>query len=268
MLAIFSLLLSTMMTSNYISKTDWVDINGYQFYYAVEGPANGDPVLLLHGNGGNHSKLETTHRMLAQAGYRVYAMDSRGQGANQEQEEYHYATMAEDCYQFIKCVVDSVECKEKGKKSKEKPIVFGWSDGGILALMLEIAHPGTCRAIIASGANISSHNYLAPNDWMEPDPESTMTPEQYQQYLNELPPLERMMRLEPEISEAELATIACPTLIVAGENDIILREHTERIAHAIPHAELYIVPGHDHGSHIKYNPLMAQIILRFLSQKR
>lgn len=253
-MSILTLILSGC--SQYISRTDWAEVNGQRLFYAVEGPSHGMPVLLLHGNGGNHSKLETTQRQLAQAGYLVFGLDSRGQGANEALEEYHYADMAEDAYCFIQTVIMKQVYRPWYRPKKDvRPVVFGWSDGGILALMLESMHPGTCRAIVSSGANISCHDYLAPNDWMTEEPDMP---------LEEMEPLMRLMYLEPNMTEEDLSRIQCPTLIVAGENDIIRRDHTEKIARLVPGAELLIVPGHDHGSHIKYNPLMGEIILDFV----
>ncbi len=86
--------------TRYESYTDTVEVNGVSLFYAAEG--SGKPVILLHGNGGSHNDLETTHRELAQAGYMVYALDSRGQGANKPLPEYHYKDMAADVYEFIK----------------------------------------------------------------------------------------------------------------------------------------------------------------------
>lgn len=232
----------------YISRTAWAEVNGQRLFYAVEGPEDGTLVLLLHGNGGNHTKLETMHRQLAQAGYLVYGLDSRGQGANAELEEYHYADMAEDTYAFVNYM-------RQQSAFKGRPAVFGWSDGGIVALMCESMHPGTFSAMVVSGANISCHDYLAPNDYIDPNEEVD---------IDTLSPLERLMRVEPELTADDMSRIQCPTLVCAGENDIIRRDHTERIAREIPGAELYFVPGHDHGSHIKYNPLMGEIVLDFL----
>lgn len=124
----------------YSSYTDVAQVNGVSLFYAAEGC--GKPVILLHGNGGSHNDLETTQRGLAQAGYMVYAIDSRGQGANARLNEYHYKDMATDVYEFIKM------------KGLDKPVVFGFSDGGIIALQLEVMYPGTLGAIVTGGANI------------------------------------------------------------------------------------------------------------------
>ena len=78
--------LSCSCTGHYESYTDTISVNGTTLFYAAEG--HGKPVILLHGNGGSHNDFEVTTRQLAQAGYMVYALDSRGQGANQPVEEY------------------------------------------------------------------------------------------------------------------------------------------------------------------------------------
>ena len=79
-------------------------------------------------------------------------------------------------------------------------------------------------------------------------------------------PLMQMMLTEPHISSAELGTIACPTLVVAGEHDLIAEEHTRQIAGSIPNSILLILAGEDHGSHIWQNPKMGKILIDYLRQ--
>lgn len=225
----------------YQSYTDTITLNGHNFFYACEG--YGRPVILIHGNGGSHNDLETMHRQLAQAGFLVYAMDSRGQGANKPVEEYHYKEMAEDVLSFIKA------------KKISKPAIFGWSDGGIIALELESMHPGTCSMIVTSGANVTADNAIDPKVFDEIFGSS-----------DSLPPLVRMMKEEPNMTSDDLQRIKCPTLICAGENDLILPEHTRFIAENIPGAKMLILPGEDHGSHIWHNPKMGNIVLKFMKE--
>lgn len=227
----------------YVSYTDTIEVNGQSLFYAVEGA--GKPVVLIHGNGGSHNDLETTMRQLAQHGYLVYAFDSRGQGANAPLSEYHYADMSEDTYQFIQ------------KLNIGKPAVFGWSDGGIIALMTEVLHPGTFSLIITSGANTTCTGALDDEVFTAifggPDSERT--------------PLVQMMYDEPNMTTEELQTIQCPTLICAGENDLILEQHTRYIADCIPNATVKIFEGADHGSHIWHNTLMGEAILEYFNQQ-
>lgn len=219
-----------------------IDVNGQNLLYAMRGPENGNPVVLLHGNGGSHFSMETQARELALAGYRVYSLDSRGQGANPVLEEYHYADMAEDAYCFIKAL------------GLEKPAVYGWSDGGILALMIETAHPGTIGYMAISGANLT--------------PDCGPDFEQFKEYiLSEGTPLAMMMLSEPDIDPATLASIKCPTLVTVGSEDLISVEHTHLISDNIPDSELVVVPKATHSSFIKKNPRMGRLLLDFLSRR-
>ena len=50
---------------------------------------------------------------------------------------------------------------------------------------------------------------------------------------------------DPNIEQEELRNIQSPTLVIAGERDMIREEHTRLIAAEIPGAKLRIIPG-DH----------------------
>ena len=51
----------------------------------------------------------------------------------------------------------------------EKPAVYGWSDGGILALMIEMAHPGTCGSIALQQTPDGMPLLTARNNFRMPD---------------------------------------------------------------------------------------------------
>lgn len=225
---------------DYRSYTDTVEVNGTTIFFAAEGC--GKPVILLHGNGGSHNDLETTHRELAQAGYMVYALDSRGQGSNAPLKEYHYKDMATDVYEFIKVM------------GLEKPAVFGFSDGGNVALQLEVMHPGTLGAIITGGANIFV--------------EGALIPEFAEGFLAQPTdnPLVIMMQNEPDMTVEDMQTIKAPALIMSGEHDLIEAAHTRLIGENIPCGEARVIPGEDHGSYICNSPKLAPIILDFFEK--
>ena len=225
----------------YPETTARIEVNGQNLLYAVRGPEGGKPVVLLHGNGGSHKSMLTQAKQLAKAGYRVYSPDSRGQGANEPLTEYHYADMAEDSYCFIKAL------------GLEKPAVYGWSDGGILALMLEVAHPGTSGLIAVSGANLF--------------PDCGEGFEEFKAWiLSEGTPLAMMMLSEPDIDPKTLSAIKCPTLVTVGDKDLISVEHTHLISDNIPDSELVVVKNATHSSFIKRNPRMGRMLLDFLKR--
>jgi len=234
--------LLSLLCLNYPEECATIEVNGLTLNYAVRGAKEGKPVVLLHGNGGSLKNMRTQAKQLARAGYRVYSLDSRGQGANVPLQEYHYADMMEDTYQFIKAL------------ELDKPVVYGWSDGGILALMLEMAHPGTSSMIALSGANLY--------------PDCGPAFEEFKQWiLEEGTPLALMMLSEPDIKPEELHAIQCPALVTAGDADLISVQHTELIASNIPDSKLVIVKHATHGNYIKRNPRMGRLLLKFMAER-
>ena len=73
------------------------------------------------------------------------------------------------------------------------------------------------------------------------------------------------MLTEPHIDPEALRRITVPTLVTAGEHDLIREQETRRIAAHIPGARLVIVPGHDHGSYIDGSDVMGELLLDFLA---
>lgn len=235
----FSLL--SISCLKYPEEKSYIDVNGQHLFYVMRGPVDGKPVVLLHGNGGSHKSLRTQAMELAKAGYRVYSPDSRGQGANPVLDEYHYADMAEDTFCFI---------EELGL---DKPAVYGWSDGGILALMLEMSHPGTCSLLAISGANLY--------------PDCGPDFEEFKLWiLRDGSPLAMMMLKEPDIKPEELSAIKCPVLVTAGSKDLISVEHTTLIADSLPDSELVIFDGETHSSFIKKSPKVGRRMLQFFKK--
>lgn len=216
-----------------------VKVNGVRLHYAVAGA--GKPIVLVHGNGESHALFAAEARQLVEAGYQVYAPDSRGHGANQPLSEYHYADMAEDMFQLIRTL------------GLEKPAFYDFSDGGIIGLLLEIHHPGTLSALAVSGANLSPEGLL-PSFLEEYSALHTRNPD----------PLLELMLTEPHIDPAQLETIRIPVLVTAGEHDLILPEETRRIAAHLPNARLVIVPGEDHGSYIANSEIMGKLLIEWL----
>lgn len=219
-----------------------IELEGVSLHYAAEG--SGRPVVLIHGNGEDHSLFETEIGQLTAAGYRVYAPDSRGHGANPPLPEYHYADMAEDVFCFIRAL------------GLEKPALYGHSDGGIIGLLLELAHPGTLGCLAISGTNLSPAG-LDPAFLEEFTARNAKDPD----------PLVTLMLTEPDIEPRLLERIRIPVLVTAGEHDLILPEETGRIAAHLPDARLVIVPGADHGSYITGSEIMGELLLDFLGKE-
>ena len=242
--SIVLLYMTCLRSKNYDEIRD-INVNGVNIVYQVKGNSADKPGILLHGNSGQHDHLSVMVNQLDSAGYLVYALDSRGQGANAPLNDYHYIDMANDLAEFI------------DKMDLDKPAIFGWSDGGNVALQMEVLHPNTAGVIVTAGANLFPEGVKA-DFW-----------EEFKKELQKdsIPPLTRMMLLEPQMTAEDMQTIQCPALITIGEFDLIDVSHTQMIADNIPQGEMMIVAGEDHGSFVYKSPKIGEIVIEYLQEK-
>ncbi|MEA5026609.1 2-succinyl-6-hydroxy-2,4-cyclohexadiene-1-carboxylate synthase [bioreactor metagenome] len=203
---------------------------------------SGTPLILLHGNGEDHTIFHELIKQLSQK-YEVFALDSRGHGNSTPVTEFHYHDMAEDVINFIH------------DQQISKPIIYGFSDGGIIALLIAVKEPELLAKIIISGANANPwglkwrwhSNYL------------------FQYWFNSTPLISLMIR-EPHITKKMLRQIKTPTMIIAGEKDIIRSAHTRYLHHNINHSKLLIIPNENHSSYVLDNEKLFKILNALLNQ--
>ncbi len=248
----------------------YMDINGIKVYYETYG--NGEPLLLLHGNGGSIESFTYQIPELSKH-FKVIAMDSRAQGRTTDSDqEITYALMASD----VSALID--------KLNLGKVNVVGWSDGGNIGLELAYAHPEKVLKVVAIGANYTHENALtSPNGVVmdQGDPLFVKTAEMKEKYLTsaqrlspdtlKLPEirkkLTKLMDEYPNFTTDQLKTIKVPFLVIAGDHDAISLEHTLSLYNNLPQSELFIVP---HASHLLLfeNPeIINNQVIRFLKEK-
>ena len=215
----------------------FIKVNGIDLFYQQTG--QGNPIILLHGNGENHDIFDVLVKQLA-GQYTVYAIDSRDHGQSSKVNTLSYVTMMEDVASFIQ------------ELSIQKPILYGFSDGGIIGLLLAIHYPNIFSKLIVSGANYTPfgvhlkfylktlHTYLCTKDSKA-----------------------KMILTEPNMKNKELKKILIPTLVLAGSNDIIRKSHTKRLANHIPNSTLQFINGEGHGSYIVHSDKLYHIIAPF-----
>ena len=214
-----------------------ITVNNVELYYEVVG--SGAPLVMIHGNGESHEIFREAVQLLSQR-FTCYLLDSRGHGRSQPVTEYHYTDMAQDVYCFIR----ALELKNV--------TYYGFSDGGIIGLLLAIDHPEVLDRMIISGANTC--------------PEAVSKPQAMVfRVLNFLHknPLFQLILTEPHISAEQLQSITTPTLVLAGSKDLVVEKDTRFIAEHIPNATLKILPGESHTSYIVHKTKIAQLILEY-----
>ena len=218
----------------------YIQLNSQVLYYEKEG--SGPALILLHGNGEDHTIFDKLLPHLT-SHFTVYLLDSRGCGLSSPPAEYHYMDMMED----VRNLIDALELG--------RPSILGFSDGGIIALLLAIHHPALVNRLIVCGANL---NPLGLTFFARRIIKA--------EYRKTKSPMVKMMLDEPNITLIDLARIEAKTLVIAGEKDMVKLKETRQIAASIPNATLRIIPKADHGSYILHNDLLAGDVVDFLTE--
>ena len=231
-------------------------LRGFNMYYETYG--TGRPLLLIHGNGGSIKSFESQIPYFAKR-YRVIIADSRSQGKSKDtNDSLSYSMMADD--------VDSLLNYLHVKSC----YVVGWSDGGINGLLLAIRHPDKVRKLAISGANlVSDSTAFGPSSY------KTLKAEDFA--LRKLAftgskarnayKLVHLMATKPQIQPELLKLVKCPTLVIGGDHDAILPQHTLLIAQSIPNAYLWILPNSGHDTLIKYKEQFNATVSNFFTGK-
>jgi pimeloyl-ACP methyl ester carboxylesterase len=228
----------------------YLPIRSSQIYYETSG--DGEPVLLLHGGFGTVEDFASQTPELAKH-FKVVAFDRIGHGRSTDNgEPFHYTTMAEETVDFM----ESLRLKRAD--------LMGVSDGAIVALLVAISRPDLVRRLVSvSGCFRTPEHYLsaASLDWMRSATLGSFMkefPKLVNHYYEVAPDaqtrfhvfFEKTMKMwlnEPDIRKEELAKIVAPTLVIAGDKDAIILEHTIELFRSIKSARLCIVPEATHS---------------------
>jgi pimeloyl-ACP methyl ester carboxylesterase len=238
----------------------YVDIAGHSTW--VEERGNGEEtVLMLHGGLSDSSLLLDAMGEALAGSWRVVAFDRRGHGRTADTEDpFHYDDMATETIGVLESVV------------RGPAHLVGWSDGGIVALLVALRRPDLVGKLVPIGANFH-YDGLAPIS-LDPDsPVAAMIAQAYGERSPDGPDhfsvvLGKAMTLfssEPTLTTDDLAGIAAPTLVLTGDDDGVRLDHTCAMFLALPAGQLAIVPGSSHAVPIEKPADVARLVVDFLS---
>lgn len=192
----------------------------------------GFPLILLHGNGENHSYF--AHQLDSFAGtYHVFAPDTRGHGATPR------GTAPMTIRQFADDLLEFLSAHQL-----EQVHLLGFSDGGNTALCFALTHPERVRSLVLNGANLHPSGVRRRTQWpIEWGYRMASCFARKSAAAARHAELLGLMVNDPMIPPEALTALHIPTLVIAGTHDMILRRHTEQIARLLPNAEMAILPG-------------------------
>lgn len=235
------------MKSGYITSDD------VKIFYRVIG--TGTPILMLHGNGEDHQIFKEHVKYLSKE-YQVILMDSRGHGNSQfGNKRLNIELMAQDVHSLI---------NELGLK---KVILFGFSDGGNIALQFAVRYHNRFLAVIAVSPNVQPEGLKSSFMFLIKALNigykillALHIPVHKRHQINEL------MILYPRISKAELSTIDVPVLILTGEKDVVRAEHLLELEEVIAGATVKVIKGANHLTMFQKTDKYIKLILRYLKK--
>jgi pimeloyl-ACP methyl ester carboxylesterase len=245
---------------------------------AYESVGEGPDILLVHGFGSSRTQnwRDTGwYKTLADAGYRLTAMDCRGHG---ESDKPHIATG----YGHNEMAGDA--CSVLDAAGIPNAHVMGYSMGGFVAIHLAAQHPQRLRKLVVAGVGgsyLDSDNrrdrvadprvraeIVAALRAADPATIANPTARTFRAFADQ-PGKDRlalaacMSAPAKNLSREALARIALPVLVVCGEKDE-LTGGPDGLAAAFPKGRAITVPGRDHMTAVG-DKVYKQAVVDFLS---
>ena len=220
-------------------------------FYIEQG--EGQPFVLLHGNGENSSYFRGQIDEFAKT-YHVYAIDTRGHGKTPRGNmPFTIRQFADDLQGFM------------AEHGISKAHILGFSDGGNIAMVFAIRYPQMVDRLILNGANLNAGGvkrstqipieigYRIASRFAAKSDSARKNAEMLGLMVN-----------DPNVTPEELAGISARTLVIAGTRDMIKEKHTRLIADSIPDARLQFIKG-DHFVANKKPGDFNRAVLKFLN---
>lgn len=227
-----------------------MDINLY-----FEETGSGFPLVLLHGNGEDHTYFQHQIGPFSQH-FRVIAVDTRGHGQSPRGEApFSLEQFAEDLKEFL------------DGQGIGRCHLLGFSDGANIALLFALKYPEYVEKLILNGADLEPSGVKRRVQipiiltWAALD-----VARRFQEKALPKWELMNLMVTQPHIQSEQLRKLKMPVLVAAGTKDMIQENHTRAIAAAIPGSRLVLLPG-DHFIAKKNWQAFNPAILEFLLEK-
>jgi pimeloyl-ACP methyl ester carboxylesterase len=232
-----------------LTKKDsgYASVNGLKMYYEIHG--EGMPLVLIHGGG---STIQTSFGkilpLLAQH-YKVIAVELQAHGHTNDRDS------AESFEQDADDVAGLLKYLTIGKAH-----FLGFSNGGNTAMQIAIRHSNLVDKLVII-SSFYKRDGMIPGFFegmqqasLENMPALLKT--YYLQINNDQQGLQNMFNKDKarmlhfkDWKDEDLASIKNPSLIIAGDKDVVTPAHTVKMSEIIPNAQLAILPG-THGSFI------------------
>ena len=251
----------------------YVQANGLNMYYEEYG--SGKPLILLHG-GTVTSQMWRPFLSSLVPHFRIIAPDSRAHGkTNNPNGELTYPLLADDIVALIQAL------------DLSQPLVFGYSDGGQIALEIGMRYPGLTAALVVGAAwykfsetyihslksvgfeaagvvNLEKLQQVSP-EWVSQLKTDHTRPDDSEYWQTLLKQISIMWWSPLDYTANDFYKMTEPTLIFIGDRDgLIELQQAVDMYQFIPNAELVVLPNTTHFSAL--SELSVNIVLEFLTR--
>lgn len=247
--------------SNPKFKRQYLNLRGEKIWASrwqpLFGEKRNEAVVLLHG-GMSQSEGFDGRLSPAVKGFDVYSYDRAGHGRSPDQVgSFHFDFQFKEAVAFLEDVV------------KKPAHLVGFSDGGIISILVAINRPDLIRTITLIGANYHHDAGLPPiKAWTPDDAErskyAAFSPDAPETLDKKIKKMVKIWNSEPTLTKKELKKIICPALVIAGDDDMASLKHTNEIYESIENSRLAIIPGASHLIDKDQTSLLTTIIRQFL----
>lgn len=244
----------------------YIDINGDLLWHFQGGDPMGPPTVLLHGSFSSASSWGAQFGDFTDAGLRLFVPERSGHGHSPDcPGPYSFAAMADQVIAYLENVV-------RGPAN-----IVGWSDGGVIALMIAQRRPELVARIVTTGSYVNRHGLTvsALTDRLDESDEKVVAclrdcflhdDGQHDGRESDVvfDKTVTMLRFEPEFESTDFAAVAAPTLVIAADCGIVRIEHSVDLAATLPNGRLAVLPG-THILPLESPHLFNPLVLTYLA---
>ena len=237
-----------------------IDIDGLKTFVETRGSGE-QTIVLLHGGLGNSDDLLDSIGRGLEGRFRLIAFDRPGHGYTADTGgPFHYDDMA----------THAIKLLERLDFSPRAHLV-GWSDGGIVAMLVALRQPDLVDRLVLIGVNFHVDAVQLPESTDDAAPPvlreryAQRSPDGADHFDVVVQKFLAMATTEPTLTVDDLARLGTPTLVLVGDDDAVDLGHTMSLYDALPAGRLCVVPGASHLVVIEQAPLVARIIEDFLT---
>ncbi len=241
----------------------YVKTGDLETWFEEHAQGDGSTVVLLHGGMCTAATWGAQIEALSD-GRRLLVPERRGHGHTADPGEISYDLMADDTVAFLEAVAGG------------PADLVGWSDGGIVGLLVALRRPDLVNKLVLIGTNFH-HEGTLPEFFEGMDdpmsdglatlrvPYEEASPDGPEHWPVVMGKLLEMWKTSPTLTVEDLRTIDVPTLVLVGDDDAMSLAHTVELFESLPQGQLAVVPGSSHLVPIEKPALVNQLVNDFLA---